>query len=771
MHYLIIMMAIGTLLAPLGQVRAADTSSSIDRAHPGDVLGLQEVVVTAVATHGSKMSQSLSVSTLDSQQLMATVPTNSAETLRAIPGMRSESSGGEGNANLTVRGLPVSAGGARYVQFQEDGLPLLQFGDIAFGTADQFLRVDSGLERMEVVRGGSASTLATNSPGGVVNFISKTGQDKAGMVGLSAGLDFPQQRVDFNYGQPLSDGSTRFFVSGFYRQGESLRDAGVDAEQGGQIKGNLTHDFSNGYIRLNFKHLDDQVPMNMPVPVETNNGRISTISGVDPRTASFYSPYWAKDQTIDRNNGSKFSDVNDGLHVKSNSVGLEVNFELSNGFSVEDKFRMSDNSGRFISIFPADNGYTAGSTPGLFSYATGFDAGAVYNGEVFTATVFNVSINDLGNTLNDFKLKKNVELSGDSDLTAAAGLYYSVQEVALTWQFNQYLMAMDGSKPALISNASTSATTPGLIAFGTDVWGGCCNRNIDSEYTTTSPYVSLAWRSGDWDIDGSVRRDNQDASGYYNLGVNQQYLAVNKQKIDYGVDKTSYSVGVNYQINSDLALFLRNSEGYAFNADRIMFNGFALDGSFAIPVNKVQQTEGGVKWRYDNFGAFVTYFNAETDETNYEATTQLFTNRVYEAQGIELEVAYEWGGFRLSGGATFTDAEINKAEDPTLKGKTPRRQADWLYQILPSYTFGPVNFGVALIGSADSWGDDANTIKMPGYTIINAFINYHFDEHTLISLLANNLSDKLAYTEVEGDGHAARALNGHSVIAALKYFF
>ncbi|TXD97310.1 hypothetical protein FUT87_05120 [Mitsuaria sp. TWR114] len=35
------------------------------------------------------------------------------------------------------------------------GLPVLLFGDIAFGTADQFLRADVNIDRLEVVRGGS----------------------------------------------------------------------------------------------------------------------------------------------------------------------------------------------------------------------------------------------------------------------------------------------------------------------------------------------------------------------------------------------------------------------------------------------------------------------------------------------------------------------------------------------------------------------------------------------------------------------------------------
>ena len=40
-----------------------------------------------------------------------------------------------------------------------------------------------------------------------------------------------------------------------------------------------------------------------------------------------------------------------------------------------------------------------------------------------------------------------------------------------------------------------------------------------------------------------------------------------------------------------------------------------------------------------------------------------------------------------------------------------------------------------------------------------------------MSVQANNLFNALAYTEIEGDGHAARALNGRSLRATLKFDF
>ncbi|WP_339939574.1 TonB-dependent receptor plug domain-containing protein, partial [Undibacterium luofuense] len=345
-------------------------------------LNLNTVIVTGTPTGTSKMKASVAISSLDAYQIAQSSPTNAAEILRAVPGVRAESSGGEGNANLTVRGVPISAGGARYVQFQEDGLPVLLFGDIAFATPDMYIRADGSLSHLEVVRGGSSSTLATNAPGGIINFISKNGKEKGGSIGITKGLDFDQTRFDFDYGAALSP-KTRMFVAGYYRQGDSSRPAGVTAEDGGQIRGNITHDLDNGYIRLSFKHLDDKTPMNMPVPVKTVNGTISELPGIDPRTASFYSPYWTRDIVLDKNNQKIATNVNDGLHVQSNAFGAEASFRLGDGWTLDEKFRKSTNTGRFISLFPADN---ANNSTGM-TYATGPNAGKAYTGPAFTATV------------------------------------------------------------------------------------------------------------------------------------------------------------------------------------------------------------------------------------------------------------------------------------------------------------------------------------------------------------------------------------------------
>ncbi|MFX8633163.1 hypothetical protein ABTM26_19440, partial [Acinetobacter baumannii] len=89
----------------------------------------------------------------------------------------------------------------------------------------------------------------SNSPGGVINLISKTGEQEGGALQLAAGLDHDLRRADFDYGAPLG-GGWRFHVGGFYREGEGPRHVGYSAFQGGQVKFNVTRQFANGYVRL-----------------------------------------------------------------------------------------------------------------------------------------------------------------------------------------------------------------------------------------------------------------------------------------------------------------------------------------------------------------------------------------------------------------------------------------------------------------------------------------------------------------------------------------
>lgn len=726
-----------------------------DKAAKEEGVKLDSIVITGTATLGSKMKQSVSVSSLDTEEIAHSGASSAADVLRNIPGIHAEASGGEGNANITVRGVPISAGGSRYVQFQEDGLPVLLFGDIAFGTADEFTRVDFMLDRVEALRGGSASTMASNSPGGLINFISKTGKTRGGDAAVTLDLDHRGERLDFDFGTPLGNGLS-MQVGGFQRSGDGARPANMQTENGGQLRANLTQSFDDGFVRLSLKHLDDRTPSYMPVPVQVQGGTVHTLPGIDPRTAYFLSPNLPTDTTLDRNGNTVTSNTSDGLHTVTNAVGVEAQLKLAGDWLISEKFRRADNSGRFIALYPQDNGNN-GTTP-------------------FDAALFNTSIDDLNNQFNDLRASKQFALDGAGRVTLTAGLFTGTQDVGLTWYWNTYRIQSVGTGAQVYNAAGQTSTQPINNAFGT--FGGCCVRTFDVQYNQFAPYLNLGYANGPWTLDASVRDDDQRATGWYesgNAATQAGWDPATRKIVDYKVSHTSYSVGANYQLSHDLALFARASDGVAFSADRLLY-GNPLDGSVPVAVNEVKQVEGGSKWRSGPLSTFVTLFEAHTDESNYDLTRQQFSANSYKAYGAELEASVALGPWHLSAGGTLTHSRITaSASTPAIVGNTPQRLASFIYQLSPRYDAGNWEAGAAIVGTTSSPGDDANTTTMPGYTVVNAFFTYHANDKLDLSLNVNNLFNTIGYTEFDNVGNgtatAARSINGRTAKLMARYSF
>ena len=771
-----------SMATPLANAQdgAAPAAAPASSAAPSDKaktegLNLDTVIVTGTSSATSKMKSSISVSSISGDQITANQPQNAADVLSGIAGLFVQSSGGGGNANVSVRGMPISAGGSRYLQFQEDGLPVLLFGDIAFGNPDDFIRMDASVERVEAVRGGSAAILTTNGPGGIVNFITNTGEEQGGSIGVTTGLGFRDDRLDFSYGGKIAP-KTRFFIGGHYESGQGPRVDGSSAIQGGQIKGNITQEFDDGYVRLNFKYLNDQQPMYMPAPVNVVNGHIQTVSGVNPRTYTGYSPSLPTDSVLNNNNTSSTININNGMTTDSSAIGLETHLRLADHWVLDDKFRRAANSGQWAAWYPgsAPAPAAAGTT-----YANGAQSGQAYTGLSMTSVAFDVNVKDLGNTTNDLKLTKTFDSLAGGKLTAGAGLFLNQQNVDLVWNFNGYLTTV-GSTPAPLNNAAAGATSYGYEGPG---FGGCCSRDYEGTYRTASPYVFATYDAGPVTIEGGVREDNQKASGYYNLatatstaaGAPLAYTPAAAVPIDYALHRTEYSLGGNFQVDKNVALFARYSQGAAFNADRIMAQG-PLSGSATIPVNTTKELEGGVKAHLGAFTGFVTFFNVKTSEFNYSATTQAAAASKYDASGVEIEAGYQAGGFHLDAGVTYTDSDTKSSTNPTLVGLPANRQPKLIYQIGPSFETEKFGVGLNFVGVTSSKDNDTSAsptqpyVTLPGYMVTNGHVSYNWNDKTVVTLGFYNLFNRIAYTEVDS-GYAARSLNGRVAKASLTYSF
>jgi len=793
-----------------------------------DAIGLDEIVVTAVAGSGStKFQSSVSVSDISPEEIQDFAPRSTAEIFRNIPGIRSESSGGENNANIQVRGIPVTTGGAKFVQLQEDGLPVLSFGDITFGNADNFLRADNTIRRIEAIRGGSASTFASNAPGAVINFISKTGETEGGSIGVTRGLDFDSTRVDFEFGGPIND-DWLFHIGGFYRVGEGARDTGFTAENGGQIKANITRLFDNGFARVYFKHLNDRTIPYLPSPVAIVNGKAEPIPGFDFRNETLSSPSLLSNTRVDSNGTLGFTDIKDGVRAISTSIGGEFEFELPGDWTINNKTRYADNSGGFVGTFTAGilnaEDVAAANGGDTLVFFNGPNAGATIadpaglngNGLIIDNLLFDVDVNDLSQFVNDLKLTKSFD-TGNGNFDITVGYYKSIQQVDTEWSFNFFLQEALGENAALIDVVDSTApageqtlSVGGVRAFG------IFDPVFDLTFDRDAVYGALAWSNDVFTVDASLRYEDMTGTGVSNLGapmgstlggfvptdidvdgdgfVSPAETGIgvvdrnNLFTIDYDVNFVSYSLGANYLLSDNLALFARYSRGGVANGDRLVLGGSGFNAAGGliddgIGVDIVEQGEAGVKYRSGdvvpgNLSVFLTGFYADVEESNFEVTSGLAIDRTSEAFGVELETAYTNGGFSLVGGLTWTDAEITADNvNPGNVGNTPRRQADLTYQVTPSYSFGGHSIGANIVGTTSSFAQDNNDLELAGFAQINLFLNVELTEGLVASVNVNNVNNAFGLTESEEGSLPAngiirgRPINGRTTSVSLRYAF
>ncbi len=807
-------------------VSALMTTPAFAQDSVDDTVEGEEIIVTAVARGQNRIESSVSVSAIGADEITKLNAPSSADLIRQIPGIRSEASGGEGNANIAVRGIPVSTGGARYIQLQEDGLPILEFGDIIFGNADNFLRADRSVARVEAVRGGSASTFASNAPGAVINFISKTGKEEGGAIQGTVGLDFETYRLDFDYGAPLG-ADLYFHVGGFYRTGEGPRDIGYNGYDGGQIKANITKEFDGGYIRFSAKYLDDRTPTILPQPVRVSGSNGSpdyqAIPGFDPRTDSLYSPFLGQAVTLDGNNNPTSFDFRDGLSVQSKAFGIEAEIDVGGGWTLTNRFRFADNSGGFLSPFPAgaDSAQNVANAIGgagsTILFASGPNAGQVANpatiggnGLLTNVVVFNTRLNSLDNITNDFRVNKEFDVAGGS-LNFTSGFYLSRQTVDTDWLWTSHVQTVQGDGQAVLVNIRNAGgqvvTQNGAVGFGATFFGNCCRRSYDVDYSTYAPFASLSFETGRLTLDASIRYDFGDASGTitgsdtgFGSGVGsfdfdrngtistaESQTSVlplgNARPVNYNFDYFSYSLGANYLVTDDLGVFARYSRGGRHTADRSLFSPAvsttdgSLPGGDAGVVATVNQLEVGAKYQSGGIGFYATGFYAKTAETNVELAPLELFDSTYEAFGIELEGSYRTGPFSLTAGATWTDSEIKDALDATTIGNTPRRQADLVYQATAQYETDMFTLGANVVGTTDSYTQDSNQLKLPAYTQVNAFVAFRPIDRIEVGLNAQNLFNATGFTEAEEGSIPAngivraRSIAGRTVLASVRFDF
>lgn len=739
---------------------------------------LDEVIIIGSLNPKMSISTSLSLSSIKAEEIEKTAAKSIAEIIRTIPGIRAEFSGADGNSNISVRGIPISVGGSRYLLIQEDGLPALQFGDITYGTQDQFLRFDNTISKIEGLRGGSSSILSSNSPAGAINLISKTGEKKGGSISTSVGLNYNTFRTDMEYGMPFGDGYS-FHVGGFYRIGDGPRETGYTSYNGGQFKVSLSKKFNNGNFRIYTKYLNDRVPSIMATPMiakGTNDDvTFENIGSFDAKSNTNYTSNLSENSTVRDGGIIEKSKVKDGMRSLSYVFGGELNLQFKNNWKLENKTRISWNKGQFISpfIYSLNTGYQMFNSSTINNFGGAYYAGTNQtidpNGIYTKINLYDNKLNNLNNFANNLNISKKWKNS-----IFNVGVYKALQKIDMDWYANTYFQEVSGNDARLIDIKDISGnllTTNGLLAYGVPDRANYITRNYNTKYDITAGYFQFETEPiKNLHIDGGLRYDYGMVKGSFKGGnsvtaaidMNQNgtiesnenqvsYIDNNVTDVDYTYDYLSYSIGVNYKLNNHHAVFARMSEGSTAGADRVLFSTYNYtDTHNPIEDAEARQIEVGYKLRMKKFTFNTTLFHARTSETNYEATTEKNFKNIYVTYGAEIDADYKFSKkFNVKGTLTYTHGEVTESLNKDFVGNIPRRLPTWMYSITPAYNNKFLSTGFTLYGVTQSYAQDSNQMKLKGYFIVNPFVSFNLMKKLNITLNASNIFNTQAITETE----------------------
>lgn len=665
---------------------------------------LNEVVVTGVFDKRTAMNASIAISAVSAKQIEQQAPLSGADLLKNIPGVYVNSSLGEIRNTVYSRGVSVGsndgASGYYYVSMQEDGLPVTNatFGNYG---PDYFYRPDATLGKLEAVRGGTASILGNNAPGGIFNYISKTGGQTfqgefRAKVGLEGNGQNPFYRGDLDFGGPLSaDKTWTYNVGGFYRYSTGAKDPGYPLNKGGQFKANIVKKYKTGSLKIYGKYLDD------------HNGWFEftpTLSFTNPKPAPGFSetssvliPAVSAQIPVNESGNDTYNSTN-LIHSIDRSVGANWTQHLDSSWTFNNAVRFSAKNANWNTtaiVYPVALNdlvtYAILGTlgrPGTYTFTnarTGAQLGTVnsFSGYDFTVTNSNfpgsaVSANSLffeplfyvknksNELLDQFSFTKTLK-----NMSFTFGGFYGYSHVDNLNGIAGLGLGTIQNHPDLVNVTLTNTagqvyqvTNPdGISGLG----GGGFSDN-QANQSQLAFYFGHNWQITDaLNLDYGVRFESMHVKGFAAPAIaNPQSSDPNYGGIDgnpltlydngggtlgthYAFDKTvntfSYSAGLNYRVSDKVAFYGRYSLG---NKAPDLSTYFAANTAFTsaslvAPAQHVSQAEAGLKFTESNFALFATPFYSILSNVPNVQTFTNADNITFYSPPIEYEKIRTYG--------------------------------------------------------------------------------------------------------------------------------
>ncbi|WP_188825004.1 TonB-dependent siderophore receptor [Brucella endophytica] len=220
------------------------------------------------------------------------------------------------------------------------------------------------------------------------------------------------------------------------------------------------------------------------------------------------------------------------------------------------------------------------------------------------------------------------------------------------------------------------------------------------------------------------------------------------QDDDTASDFTS-RVGLTYKFTPDLAVYANYSESFQPLVAQTA-NGYTMTGE--LKPQEGRQYEVGVKYKPEGFDGLFTVALFDLTQTNVPTyVTPLVQEQIGKVgvRGIELEgKAAIADNLNLTLAYSYWDAEIREDGTGGNAGNRPSRVPRHLASAWLDYTIpgegkrGDLTIGGGVRYIGQTYGDDANTVSIGGYTLVDAAISYKVTKDVTLAVNATNLFDR-----------------------------
>lgn len=726
--------AIAVLLAaPAAFGQEISAEATLDAEHTASVEDeaktLERVVVTGVFGATSIEKAPISVTALTEETLEQLAPVSTADVLKSVPGVFVNSSLGEIRNIVFSRGVSArsleAAGGYFYISLQENGLPVEPITASNFGP-DYFSRLDLMTERVEALRGGTAVVTGANAPGGIFNYISKTGKSDDGSVaqvklGLEGDGENPYYRFDGYTGGQIGNSDLYYAIGGFYRQSDGARYPGYPLNKGGQIRGNLLWEYEDGSLQVGAKYLDD------------NNGWFETLPAKNFDDPQILAPFTNTSSVLPPASPHAYVDLSTGqkriwdgtklINEKGRAFDVTWQHDLNDRFSFENKFRYSLNKAHWNTTAVTFAAPLSDSDVGirLIQNTIGLDGTYTYRtpdgaiaavveqvGANRTLTVNNLPGSNIldGGVLTALAYQPDMQsetfqnqltMSGDfGDHQLSLGAYFSKSNFDTVFSgAGGGVMTLE-NQPVLLNTTLTRPDGSTYLVTDSSGWGGIGTgiaiRDNGTEMTAFSVFAGDTWQATDkLSIDAGVRYETlkYDSYNYKTIPFTGDRLTTGGrdgnpltlydnatvtlgEKLSYNreYDYIAFSGSAAYEFTDSFQSYVRYTDGKKapdFNILGAITTQSAMDTVFPTE-ETIKQVEMGLKYRKP--GIFVQVFPFWS-ENGQVADNQLFTYKSGPNVGVSYSPPPVYGtietfGVEISGDFDLSD-QLNLHADLTLQ--------------------------------------------------------------------------------------------------------